>query len=207
MKLRIALIVLVLANVLFFGWSQLEGKPATRGATPVADGTLDLAAAGTRPRTQCRRFGPFSDEASASAAQAALGMRGLQTRLQQHEAVRPTSWAVRLIGLDSRAARDAAVLQLRRAGVRDTAIIVSTSGDTQLFAGVFREAAGVKHRVAQIQRAGFQTQVDELLQTVQERWISTELSVQAVAPTAAELGIAPSAATAAGATTPAWDSC
>jgi hypothetical protein len=205
MKLRIALIVLVLANVLFFGWSRLEGKSETRAAASSADGVLKLVAASTRPTTQCRRFGPFPDAASASAAQSVLNARGLQTGTQQREAVRATSWAVRIVGLDSRAARDSAVLQLRRAGIRDTAIIVSTSGDTQLFAGVFREPAGVKRRVAVIQRAGFQTQVDELLQSVQEHWIRAELSVKAVAPSAAELGVVPVADT--GVATPAWDNC
>jgi hypothetical protein len=204
MKLRIALIVLVLANLLYFGWSRMEGKPVTSPAAPVADGVLKLTAAGLRPRTRCQRLGPFADEAGATAAQSAMSARGLLTGLQQREAVRATSWAVRVVGLDTRVARDAAVAQLRRAGVRDTAIIVSTSGDTQLFAGVFREPAGVKRRVALVQQAGFQTQVDELLQSVHEHWVSAELDVNATGPAASELGLQPAAD---GVAAPAWDNC
>jgi hypothetical protein len=205
MKLRIVLIVLVLANVLFFGWSRMEGRPVAASTAPAVDGVLSLAVASARPRTHCQRLGPYLDESGASAALAALTARGFQAQVKQLEALRVTSWNVRVVGLGSKAARDAAEARLRRAGVSDTVVIQSTSGDIQLYAGVFRDAAGVKRRIATIENAGYHAQADEREQRVLERWINTELGVQATAPTLTELGLTPPTAT--GAAAPAWDSC
>lgn len=205
MKLRLALVVLVLANLLFFVWSQFEGKPEPAASNIGAVGNVQVAAASLRPRTHCQRLGPFADTAGAEAAAAALGAHGLQTQVQRREALRVTRWVVRIMGLDTRAARDTAIARLRRAGVVDTAVIVSTSGDAQLYVGMFSEADAMHRRVQVIERAGYRTAVDERQQTVQEYWVNAELATQAAPPAPAALGIvAPGRP---GAIPPAWDNC
>jgi cell division protein FtsN len=201
--MRIALLLLLLANLLFFSWAHMnDGNTADRLA-PASSGGIRIASASSRPRTHCQRLGPFPDDNAAVAARSALAVRGLQTQLLQQQRQQLTGWAVVVSSFDSQSARDAAITRLRRAGVRDAAATSSAQGDPGLLAGVFDDQNAANARAATVERAGFKSRIEAREAQVLEHWVSVEISVAATPPGIEELGLtAPATATA-----PAWNSC
>lgn len=187
--MRIAVAVLLLANVLFFGWGLLLDGGRSNGQRYPDGGGLKLASASLRPLTRCQRFGPFTDMNLAFSATAALGARGVKVEPIQAERRVTDKWTVFVTSAENRAARSAAMTALRRRGVRDVALIRSDAGE-RLAAGVFESEAGATERAAVVEKAGFQAAVEGNEHTVAERWLSAELSVNAGLPGYEDLGLA-----------------
>ncbi len=83
--MRALFFALVLANIAFFGWAhwvdapEIASAPAQEKAVPML--SLASNAPGRAEASQrCRTLGPFTTQASAQSAAAALRLRGIATR-------------------------------------------------------------------------------------------------------------------------------
>lgn len=194
--MRIVVLILLLANVGFFGWSYLQGTQAEGSPAAAAVAPLQLAAARTAPSTHCRSLGPFTDSAQMLSASAALTARGVVWLMRQSERTVGNGTWVYIDGMKNVADRQRTLQRLRRAGLQDVAEMADERYTGRISAGIFLDPKGAQDRAARVRAAGFEPVLEERQRTVAERWLDVEWNV-GVTPTApADLGIPASAGSA-----------
>ncbi len=157
--LRLVVIVLIAANLLYFGWSHwaVQDKPMlTAVAAPAAAGKKPAA---PPPPPPCATLGPFRDELMADQGEKQLTKAGwkLQRRMLGEDV--NDGWWVYVPTLDAgEQARTLATL--RRAGMRDS-FAMSDDPEFRVSVGLFSEEARAEDRASKVQRLRLDATVKE----------------------------------------------
>jgi hypothetical protein len=190
--MRVILLLLVLANLLFFAWANWIDRPAARARiAPVP--ALQLAPAAAQPAAagpaRCRSLGPYADESGAAAAAAALTRRGIAAHARRVDATAADGYWVYIVAAEP-ALQQRVLQQLARAGVRDAAVVASDAAGGRVSVGVFTEQKGAEERAAAVRRAGLEPVLEPRQKTASAWWLDLTLAARDVAPRAddAELG-------------------
>jgi hypothetical protein len=166
--LRLIVLGLIVANLLYFGWSVLVG----RGQSP-----LIAVAAGPRsaplpppPGTACTTLGPFAGEAAMQPARLALEKAGwgVQPRTQQQQ-VSDGFW-VTVDGLADAAAQARALAAIRRAGINDAFAMPDDPG-FRVSVGIFTDRARADARAARVRRLDIDARVNDRMREVDALWL------------------------------------
>jgi hypothetical protein len=185
--LRFVLLVLILANILFFAWAQFIGEPGRAGPPP--ERTLDVprlrlygepAPAGARGATanarRCRSIGPFM--AQADVDRGVLQLRSLRLtprpRTAQFETGPTFSVAVTTATLQ---AAVQTTTRLRQAGITDVSVEPPGADSTQAVVqlGTYPDRAQADKRITQLRAAGVRATVTEESHTTPVWWIDVDL--------------------------------
>lgn len=187
--MRTVVLILLLANIGFFGWSYWQGGQGDESPRPAAVAPLQLAAARTPPSTHCLSLGPFTDSAQMLSASAALTARGVVWLMRQSERrVNNGTW-VYIDGMKSVADRQRALQKLRRSGLQDVAEMTDDRYTGRISAGIFLDPKGAQDRAARVRAAGFEPVLEERQRTTAERWLNVEWNVGTTPIAPADLGL------------------
>jgi cell division protein FtsN len=174
--MKLAFLVLLLANVALFAWQRgffgpvfEAGREPQRVAHQVAPerirvltpeqlealrSTATPAIGNTSAKAACLVFGDF-DEANLARVQARLTTLALGERLQARQVEGPGWYIVYLPPLPSRADAERVAQDLRARGIRDLAVMGETSAIRNAIAlGSFREQELAQRRAAELQQRG-----------------------------------------------------
>jgi hypothetical protein len=185
---------LLVANLIFFGWSRWVDRPrdAALAAAPATSvpslelSTLPPPAPSPAP-SHCRSIGPFADAAAAAATVDALHGQGLQSRQRDVESSVPDGYWVYVDDLKDAAARRKVITTLNAAGMRDAAAMPDESARVSV--GVFSDQRHAVHRAEQVQELGFRPVLSVHQRPVSTLWLDVDLK-----PGAPDPSIPPSAA-------------
>ena len=199
-------LLLVLANLMFFGWANWVDRPAPRprGSSPVP--ALQLASRSTAApaasgaRAHCRSLGSWSSEAAAGAASAVLARRGLAAVARRVDSNVADGYGVYVAAADADQQRRV-LRQLERAGLRDAAAIGDGSAPLRVSAGVFSEQKGAEERASAVRHAGLDPVLEERHRTRSARWLDVQFDARSAEPRADDAEIA------AGGATLQWSDC
>jgi len=159
---RILVLMLVAANLLYFGWAHwvdtgnarltaVAASPRKTPATPVAP-----KPAGPPP---CATLGPFADELTALQAQQKLEAAGWGLLRRDVTEALPDGWWVFVANSD--ASQQARTLNaIRRAGIND-AFAMPDDPEHRVSVGIFGAEDRAEDRAARIQRLQLDAQVTE----------------------------------------------
>ncbi|HVN99520.1 MAG TPA: hypothetical protein VMT49_05715 [Steroidobacteraceae bacterium] len=214
--MRALLISLVLANLLFFGWSYWIDRPepgrgptagvaplrlaAAAGAGAGANGTVP--ASGSAPAAsaaRCSSLGPLADEVIASVVGTALRARNYTPRERTVQSDVTDGYWVYIDNLRDAGAREQALKRLARAGVRDAAALADSG---QVSVGLFSAQAGANLRAAAVRSAGLAPVIEARTHQVKEIWFDIDLGNGAPPPAVNSLVQGLNLAT-----PPAWAAC
>ena len=219
--MRALFLTLLLANLLFFGWTRWIDKPVAGRAAHANAAPLQLLAtapaspAGTAPGpdaasganaagsattvARCSSFGPFSDPAAAAVVNTALRARNFTPRERTVDADVADGYWVYIDNLRDPDVRARALKRLARAGVRDAAALV---GSGQVSVGLFNEQAGANLRAAAVRAAGLEPIIEARSHPARQFWFDVDLPNNVPPPAAGSLieGLNLAA-------TPAWSAC
>ena len=188
--MRIAVLVLLLANLGFFSWSYLQGSQPAEVPPPPAVASLQLAASRAAPATRCQSLGPFTDSTRMLSVSAALTARGIGSLVRQVERpVTDGNW-VYIDDLKGAADRQRVLQSLKRAGLRDVAEMTEPQYAGRISAGIFMDPRGADERAASVRAAGFTPKIEVRQHVVPERWLNVEWPIGAAPIAPAELGVA-----------------
>ena len=200
--MRIVVLILLLANIAFFGWSHLQGARAQVVAPQSQIPSLQLATARQAPTTQCHSIGPFAEDAQVQSVAVALAARGIGSLARTAARQVPSGQWVYIEGFNSATDRQRALQRLTEAGLRDIAEMSDPQYKGRISAGIFFDPRGAQNRAKRVRAAGFQPVIEDWLLTVNERWLDVELNVGIEPMSPAELGVAGSTAA-----TITWSDC
>ena len=200
--MRIVVLILLLANIGFFGWSHLQGARAQVVAPQPQIPSLQLATARQAPTTQCHSIGPFAEDTQVQSVAAALTARGIGSLARTLERQVPNGQWVYIEGFNSATDRQRALQKLKHAGLKDVAEMSEPQYSGRISAGIFFDPKGAQSRAVRVRDAGFQPVIEDRLRTVSERWLDVELNVGIEPMSPAELGVAGSTAA-----TITWSDC
>ena len=193
-------LLLLLANLMFFGWANWVDRPAprSRAASPVpalqlatgsdaaAGGGAVSGAAAARPA--CRSLGPFAEEAGARAAGSVLAGRGFKPSARRVDGSVADGYWVYIAAADA-AGQRRVLRQLARAGVRDAAIVGEETNGGRVSAGVFSEQQGAEERAAAVRGAGLEPVLEERHRSTSAWWLDVPLAAGAAEPRADDAGL------------------
>ena len=178
--MRALFFALLLANVAFFGWAhwvdapEIASAPAQEKSVP----TLSLAsnvASRTAASERCRTLGPFTTQAGAQNAAAALRTRGITTRDRSVERSVEDGYWVYIGDLGSAADQQRALAKLKEGGITDASLMSDAEDAGRISIGIFSEQARAVRRAEQVRTLGFKPILD-LHQRVQRVfWLDMEL--------------------------------
>ena len=186
--MRFVLLILILANILFFAWAQFIGEPGRAGPPP--ERTLDVprlrlygepAAGGTPGGTanarRCRSIGPFM--AQADVDRGVLHLRSLRLTPRPRTAQFETgpTYAVALATPTLQAAAKTA-MRLRAAGITDVSVEPPSVDSTQAVVrlGTYSERPQAEKRITQLRELGVRAAVSEESHTTPVWWIDVDLA-------------------------------
>ncbi len=192
--MRALFLLLLLANVLFFGWSRwvapsqagpvaattdrarlrsirlvTEQPGPTGGSSPVdADQTAQQAAAAM---SECVSAGPFLEPGRAQAAATRLRDQGFTLTLREsRDEVWVGQW-VRLDRLPNADAAAAALTGLRAAGLTDAYLLTEEAPGTVISLGVFADAQRAQDVAGLVRDAGFEATIGDRFRTADVVWL------------------------------------
>jgi len=175
--LRLLFLLLVLANVVFFVYARYAGAPGTRDAgapgrqieadkvrvlTPEqvasrapAPAPVPVAAAAPTPGERgCIEWGGFAP-AELAAARATVDALARGIELTERRVGPPTGWWVYVPPLESRAAANARIGEIRAQGLEDVSLVVEDPKFANgISLGVFASGEAAAKRLAEVRRRG-----------------------------------------------------
>jgi len=167
---RILVLVLVAANLLYFGWSQwvTEQQPRLVAPPAAAAGAQAASAAAGLPANQCTTLGPVADETRALVIEELLrDMQLIPSRRVVTSNVRE-GWWVYVNNAD--AATQARTLRvIQNAGIRDAFAMPDDPG-FRVSVGLFMEEAGANRRADAVRALQLDARVSERLQQQTAVW-------------------------------------
>ena len=168
--MRILFFILVLANLLFFGWHagylgpgmEKQGEPE-RLAQQIAADKIRLVSSEPRrpepgkPRLACLEWGSFPAQ-EAERAQVLLAGLNLGDRLTSRKVEETAQWWVFMPPQGSKAAADKKTDELTRLGVTDYFVVTDDGpGKWSISLGVFRTEEGARNYLASLTTRGVKT--------------------------------------------------
>jgi hypothetical protein len=181
---RALLLTLLLANLLFFGWSYLIDKPVASRAAVTRVPPLQLAPApsasapgsaapGYAPGAlRCSSLGPLTDPAAAAAVSTALLARNFAPHAREVQGAVADGYWVYIDNLRDGEQRARVLQRLARFGVRDAAALASSG---QVSAGLFSEKGGAEVRAAAVRAAGFEPVVEARTRAAAQYWFDVQI--------------------------------
>jgi hypothetical protein len=152
--IRIVVLVLLAANLLYFGWSNWvdHGTPALTAvkAAPVAvkpPAAVPLPPPAPPP---CGSIGPFTTELDALAAQRKLTEAGWGVLRREEKEQLPEGYWVYVVN-DSAAAQSRTLRAIQTAGIRD-AFAMPDDPEFRVSVGIFNEEDRAEDRAGKVQR-------------------------------------------------------
>ena len=188
--------MLLLANVLFFGWSRwvapsqagpvaattdrarlrsirlVTEQPDPTGGSSVGPGQdpQQVAAA----LSDCVSFGPFLESSRAQAAATRLRDQGFTLTLRDsRDEVWVGQW-VRLDRLPNADAAAAALTGLRAAGLTDAYLLTEEAPGTVISLGVFADAQRAQDVAGLVRDAGFEATIGDRFRTADVVWLDID---------------------------------
>jgi len=184
---RVLVLALLLANILFFGWQYWLGKheppvpadpyrdvpelelasmPAPVSDVPTGEGGAagfvadDAASAGA-----CATLGPFVDKAQAETAIAGSGLSEFQPVLREVAGVRTTYW-VYLPPFRDRQSANRALRTLSDIGIKDAYVVGDGEDRNAIALGLYSDQDRATRRADQIQALGVTAQIGPLKRAI-----------------------------------------
>ena len=196
--MRIVALVLLLANLFFFGWSQWIDVPAPPPPSAIA-GLPRLALVSELPPAKrmalaaaqkmalekaaqvCVSVGPFDDPAIAAQAAALLKAKSFapQQRVAEDPAVR-RFW-VYLEGFSTDAAEMRVLHRLERAGIDDAEAMPADAGGRRVSLGLFTDKVRAARRARAVRTLGFRPAMSERMLPGTVYWLDLTLANSTVA--------------------------
>jgi hypothetical protein len=171
------LVLLLLANLAFFGYARLAGEPEPAPAAGEASATpvprLALVSELKAPSgPSCLSVGPFGERATAD--EAARWLRGARRLVRERSAEidgAPTFWVAQTTPTLQQAARVA--MRLRAAGVTDVEVTPPGTNQTQatVSLGVYSDRERAERRVTELRRLGVNASIVEQAHKVTQWWL------------------------------------
>jgi len=208
---RILLLLLLLANLLFFAWAKwvapppaVEGNalPSSRDPGAVrllrestvaeaSDTVSDpVATSAAIAGAGCVSAGPYPDQSLADRAAENLGRLGFEVSLRPAvDDVSVGQW-LRVSGLATAEDAANALASLQAAGFSDAVMMADEGGETVVSLGVFADAGRLAELEERVREAGFSP--DSSLRTRKARvfWLDIDTAASAGLPTLEDLGSA-----------------
>ena len=173
--MRNLLLLLLLANILYFMWAWYQEKPPETGVAVLRESELgppmdvttgapedtsesvgalmdsdqktDLAAIVGR---SCVTIGPFMDGAEANDAQTTQSGQGMRAEVRSTQGEVFVGHWVQIREIPDRAAGDSMIEQLKAGGVSDAYLVQESDGSFKISLGVFSELAGAERVAEQV---------------------------------------------------------
>jgi hypothetical protein len=185
--LRFVLLILILANILFFAWAEFIGEPGRAGPPP--ERTLDVprlrlygepsagGAQSTANVRRCRSVGPFMAQADVDRGVLHLRSLRLTPRPRTAQFESGPTYAVSVVTPTLQAAAQTA-MRLRAAGITDVNVeppsVDSTQAVVQL--GSYPERPQAEKRITQLRALGVRAAISEERYTTPVWWIDVDLA-------------------------------
>lgn len=170
--MRIVVLVLLAANLLYFGWSHFVGERQARltavPATAAAAREPPAAAPEPAAPPPCATLGPFADELLAGEAQQHLTAAGWGILRRESSEESSDGWWV-YVKTDSARAQTRAADAIHKAGMRD-AFAMPDDPEFRISVGIFSEEARAEERAARVQKLKFDALVTERRKQVTMIW-------------------------------------
>ncbi len=154
--LRIVVMGLIAANLLFFGWSHWVSNSDPTLTAVAAGGKKNATPPGPPP---CATLGPFNDELLAEVATRQLEKAGWRMQRRATSQNISDGWWVYVNNADA-AAQTRTLATIRRSGLRD-AFAMTDDPQFRVSVGLFSEEARAEDRAAQVQKLRIDAMVTE----------------------------------------------
>jgi hypothetical protein len=196
---RIAFALLLLANIAWYGWTHWVAPPDEAPATAAAPAGrgLQLAreatpskptvTAAAQAANHCLSLGPFNDLTDAARASTLLRENELEPRQRAGEGVVWKGYWVTIEGVPDRAAANAVIERLRRAGVADAYAMPAEGKEVTISLGLFSERQRALRRLDDAKAVGLAPRIVDRERTGTVYWIDVDVVPPAELPDAARL--------------------
>ena len=196
--MRVAVYVLLLANVLFFGWAHWIDVPPPPPPSSIAglpkltlvselppDKRVALAAAEKlaleKAAQVCVSVGPFDDPAVADRAAALLKAKNFEPEQRAAEDSAVRRFWVYLQGFSSDASEMRVLHRLERAGIDDAEAMPADAGGRKVSLGLFTDKVRAERRARAVRTIGFNPAMSERLLPGTVYWLDLTLANSTVA--------------------------
>jgi hypothetical protein len=154
--LRIVVMGLIAANLLFFGWSHWVSSSDPALTAVATSGKKKVPPPGPPP---CATLGPFNDELLAEVATRQLEKAGWRMQRRATSQNISDGWWVYVNNADA-AAQTRTLATIRRSGLRD-AFAMTDDAQFRVSVGLFSDEARAEDRAAQVQKLRIDAMVTE----------------------------------------------
>jgi len=197
-RVRTVILLLVVANLVFFGWAHWIDVPAQAKAP----GSAPVAVVGTASgATRCKSLGPFMSADAATHAAAALLARGIATQTRQASRMVPDGFLVYVGGFTNSTDEQKALQRLGRAGISDAIGVSEPGQESRIIVGVMATEELANERVELVQKSGFKALTEARQRQESDSWVDAKFGPQVPLPSVADLITSPDASSAA------WGEC
>ena len=197
--MRLAIALLLFANIAWYGWTHWVAQPDEPVATAAAAQGPGLklarevapakssARAAARAPNNCLSLGPFTDLTDAARASTLLRENKLQPRQRAGEGVVWKGYWVTLEGVPDRTAANGIIERLRRAGVGDAYAMPGDGSDVTISLGLFSERQRALRRLDDAKAIGLAPRIVDRERSGTVYWIDVDVVPPAELPDAARL--------------------
>jgi len=196
---RLAIALLLFANIAWYGWTHWISAPDEPVATAAAaEGSkLKLAReakpstpsprAAVRSANNCSSLDPFTDLTDAARASTLLRESKLQPRQRAADGIVWRGYWVTLDGVPDRTAASGIIERLRRAGVADAYAMPGSGRDVTISLGLFSERQRALRRLDDVKAIGLAPRIVDRERNGTVYWIDVDVVPPAELPDAARL--------------------
>lgn len=164
--MKVAVLILVLANFAVFAWlhwARPFASPPDTGLEPPATAGAPLrllAAKSSGGARRCLVVGPAADASAARALADRLRRKGYPARPLARKPARPDSYQVVVTGFADAAAAGKAAARLRAGGIHDLLVgDAGSAGQHGISLGLFGDLAHARRRASRVRALGFAPEI------------------------------------------------
>ena len=186
--MRYLFILLLMANIAFFVWTQRLSPNNKKTFKAVDDGVTSLQLMSevepnkpsVQPQTNnistdvnqsCFSTGPFDVEANVNAAAELLNPLVMKTSIRKITTTQEAGYWVYLPALASRAEALKKGRDLAAAFVKDYYVVTSGDNENSISLGLYREPYNADNRIAELSKKGFQVNKEIRIEQWPEFWL------------------------------------
>ena len=196
--MRLAIALLLFANIAWYGWTHWilqPDEPVAAAATTPGKGLMlareaapsKAQAPARTPRNNCLSLGPFTDLTDAARASTLLRENKLEPRQRAGEGVVWRGYWVTLEGVPDRASANTIIERLRGAGVADAYAMPGDGRDVTISLGLFSERQRALRRMDDAKTIGLEPRIVDRERNGTVYWIDVDVVPPAELPDAAQL--------------------